>query len=37
MGDEVRYKVVRGEVAERARELIRQSCMARAVKILKGT
>ncbi|HEU4885607.1 MAG TPA: IS200/IS605 family transposase [Longimicrobium sp.] len=24
-----RYKVLRGEVAERARELIRQSCMAR--------
>ncbi|HET7462075.1 MAG TPA: IS200/IS605 family transposase, partial [Longimicrobium sp.] len=31
-----RYHVVRGEVAERARELIRQSCMAREIKILKG-
>lgn len=31
-----RYKVMRGEVAERARELIRQSCMARDIKILKG-
>jgi putative transposase len=31
-----RYHVLRGEVAERARELIRQSCMAREIKILKG-
>jgi len=31
-----RYKVLRGEVAERARELIRQSCMSREIKILKG-
>ena len=31
-----RYKVLRGEVAERARELIRQSCMAREIKILRG-
>jgi putative transposase len=27
---------LRGEVAERARELIRQSCMAREIKILRG-
>ena len=31
-----RKKVLRGEVAERARELIRQSCMSREIKILKG-
>ena len=31
-----RYKVLRGEVAERARELIRQICMSRDIKILKG-
>lgn len=31
-----RYHVLRGEVAERARELIRQSCMSREIKILKG-
>jgi putative transposase len=31
-----RYKVLRGDVADRARELIRQSCMARDIKILRG-
>jgi putative transposase len=31
-----RYEVLRGEVAERTRELIRQSCMSREIKILKG-
>ena len=31
-----RYHVLRGEVAERARELIRQSCMSRDVKIVRG-
>ena len=31
-----RYQVLRAEVAERARELIRQSCMSRDIKILKG-
>jgi putative transposase len=31
-----RYPVLRGDVAERARELIRQSCMSRELKILKG-
>lgn len=31
-----RKKVLRGDVAERARELIRQSCMSREIKILKG-
>jgi putative transposase len=31
-----RYKVLQGEVALRAREIIRQVCMAREVKILKG-
>jgi len=31
-----RYPVLRGEVAERVRELIRQSCMSREIKILKG-
>jgi len=31
-----RYHVLAGEVAVRARELIRQSCMSRDVKILKG-
>ncbi len=31
-----RYHVLTGEVAERARELIRQSCMSRDIKILKG-
>jgi putative transposase len=31
-----RYHVLRGEVAERARDLIRQSCMSRELKLLKG-
>src|SRR5215212_12138265 len=31
-----RYKVLRGEIAGRTRELIRQSCMSREIKILKG-
>ena len=31
-----RYQVLSGEVAERARELIRQTCMSREIKILKG-
>ena len=31
-----RYKVLRGEVAERARSLIRQICMSRDIKILRG-
>jgi putative transposase len=31
-----RYHVLKGEIAERARELIRQSCMSRDIKILQG-
>jgi len=31
-----RYHVLRGPVAERARELILQSCMSREIKIVKG-
>jgi len=31
-----RYHVLRGEVVERARELIRQSCISREITILKG-
>ena len=31
-----RYKVLRGEVAERLRELVRQTCVSRDIKILKG-
>ena len=31
-----RYKMLRGEVAERARELIRQICQAREVRIVRG-
>lgn len=31
-----RYQVLRGDVAARARDLIRQVCMARDIKILKG-
>ena len=31
-----RYHVMSGEVAERARELIRQSCMSRDIKIVRG-
>lgn len=31
-----RYKVLRGDVAERVREVIRQICMSREIKILKG-
>jgi len=31
-----RYKVLRGEIAERARDIIRQICMAREITILKG-
>ena len=32
-----RYKILRGEVAERARDLIRQICHAREVVILRGS
>ena len=31
-----RYHVLRGPVAARARELVRQSCMSREIKILRG-
>ena len=31
-----RYQVMRGDVAERARELIRQICAAREVTIIRG-
>ena len=31
-----RYKILRGEVAERARELIRQTCQMREVQIVRG-
>ena len=31
-----RYKVLRGEVAERARDIIRQICQAREVTIIRG-
>ena len=31
-----RYKILRGEVAERARDLLRQICAAREVSILRG-
>ena len=31
-----RYKVLRGEVAERARDLLREICAAREVQILRG-
>ena len=31
-----RYQVMRGEIAERARDVIRQVCMAREITILKG-
>lgn len=35
-GTKYRYKILRGRVAERARELIRQSCNARDVVIARG-
>jgi putative transposase len=31
-----RYKILRGEVAERARDLVRQICEAREVTIIRG-
>ena len=31
-----RYKVLRGEVAERARDLLREICAAREVRIIRG-
>ena len=31
-----RYKVLNGKIAERARELIRQSCKSMDIKIIKG-
>ena len=31
-----RYQILRGEIAERARDVIRQICMAREIAILKG-
>ncbi len=31
-----RYKILRGELAERAREILRQICARREMKILKG-
>ena len=33
---EYRYKILRGEVAEQAREVIRQACQAREVSIIRG-
>jgi putative transposase len=32
-----RYKVLQGKVAERLRELLRQGCEARGIKIMKGS
>lgn len=32
-----RYHVLHGEIAERAREVIRQCCMAREITIIKGS
>jgi putative transposase len=32
-----RYKVLQGRVAERLRELIRQGCEARGIKIVRGS
>jgi putative transposase len=32
-----RYKILRGEVAERARDLIQQICHAREVVIIRGS
>lgn len=31
-----RYHVLRGEVAERTRELVRQSCLSREIRIVRG-
>jgi len=31
-----RYAVLQGEIAERAREIIRQSCLSRDIKIVRG-
>jgi putative transposase len=31
-----RYKVLKGEIAQRVREIIRQGCMSREITILKG-
>ena len=31
-----RYKILRGDIAERARDLLRQICVAREVTILRG-
>ena len=31
-----RYKILRGRIAERARDLLRQSCQARSVVIIRG-
>ena len=31
-----RYKILRGDIAERARDLLRQICMAREVTIIRG-
>ena len=36
MGNEVRYKVLQGEVAERVRELVRETCEAFEIRIVKG-
>lgn len=32
-----RYKVLHGEIAERLRELLRQGCEARGIKIIRGS
>jgi putative transposase len=32
-----RYKVLKGHIAERLRELLRQSCEAREIKIIRGS
>lgn len=36
MGDQVSLQGLRGEIAQRAREVIRQICMAREITILQG-
>ncbi len=32
-----RYKIINGKIAERLRELLRQGCEARGIKIIKGS
>jgi len=36
MGNEYRYEILEGEIAKRARDIIREVCMSKEITIIKG-